>query len=111
MTPPPPGWTCPRRVGFLFRHACHRLTPVGCPDCENGAIEDPYLRYNRYDYTSYDDYDDAYYLDSGYDTAVAAGAVYDSSMEFTEADGQDLVSSDQDSDQDQDQFENDTSES
>jgi hypothetical protein len=111
MTPLPPGWTCPRRVGFLFRHGCHRITPLGCPDCQNGSIDDPYLRYNRYEYTSYDDYDDGYYIGSGYDTAVAAGAGYESSMEFTEGDGADLVSSDQDQGQDQDQFENDTSES
>jgi hypothetical protein len=100
VTPLPPDWKCPRHVGFLFRHSCQRITPDGCPDCQNGAIDDPYNRYDRYGYTSYDDYDDGYYLGSGYEVAAVAGATYDSSMEFTEADGADLVKPD-------DEFEND----
>jgi len=73
----PEGWKCPRRIGFLFPHPCERLTPVGCPDCQNGMIDDPYrMRTDRFGYDDYDDY-------SG---AAAAGA-----FDFTEADGADLV--------------------
>ncbi|HLK68348.1 MAG TPA: hypothetical protein VKU19_33175 [Bryobacteraceae bacterium] len=93
MTPPPPplppGWKCPRRVGFLFPHACLRTTPVGCPDCQNGMIEDPYaLRTDRYGYSRYDYYADNYFLDlmPYYDPGVPAAPV-----DFTEADGADLV--------------------
>jgi hypothetical protein len=88
------GWTCPRRVGFLFPHSCERPTPLGCPDCENGQLEDPYrVRHARYGYTDYDDYDDESY--SGY----AAGGDAD---DFTEADGETLVKPDE-------AFENDMS--
>jgi len=113
VTPPfPPLGKCTRRVGFLFPHECERLTPDGCPDCQNGAVDDPYVGYDRYGYTSYDDYGDDYYIGSGFQTGLVAGALNeatdepadDASMEFTEADGADLVQPD-------DQFENDMTES
>ena len=66
----PPDWKCPRRVGFLFPHPCERTTPVGCPDCQNAQLADPYgQRVDRYGYTDYDAYDDS--TISGY--ALAAG--------------------------------------
>jgi hypothetical protein len=75
----PPGWSCPRRIGFLFPHPCGRTSPIGCPDCENGQIADPYRdRTDRGDYTDYDEYDE--------DFGNAAPL-----MEFTEADGEQLV--------------------
>jgi hypothetical protein len=92
MTPPPPvppGWRCSRRVGFLFPHACHRTTPVGCPDCQNGQIEDPYaMRHDRYGYSRYD-----YYADDYFDLIpVYEPTVLDSPpADFTEADGAELV--------------------
>ena len=68
----PPNWLCPRRVGFLFPHPCERTSPIGCPDCQNGQIADPYRqRTDRYGYTDYDDYGGA--------------------SDFTEADGETLV--------------------
>ena len=105
MTPPlPPSFKCTRRVGFLFPHDCQRITPVGCPDCQNGAIDDPYRTCNRYGYDNYDYYDDTYYIGSGFALMGGGGAPYDTSMEFTEADGADLVKPD-------DEFENDMTES
>ena len=74
----PPGWTCPRRIGFLFPHPCERTTQDGCPDCQNGQVGDPYrYRFDRYDYTNYDEYS------TDWTGAAAAG--------FTEADGERLV--------------------
>jgi hypothetical protein len=129
MTPLPPGWTCPRRVGFLFPHGCGRLSPAGCPDCQNGQVENPYSSYDRYGYSRYDDYDDGYYSgyhgyyshwgggaypDEGY--AISQGVAADevapdetgelppADADFTEADGADLVKTD-------DQFEEDMTES
>jgi hypothetical protein len=67
----PPGWVCTRRIGFLFPHPCERTSPVGCPDCQNGQIVDPYRQSNRYWYSDYDDYDGV--------------------SDFTEADGETLV--------------------
>jgi hypothetical protein len=83
---------------------------VGCPDCQNGQIDDPYrMRSDRYGYSRYDYYDDDYFL--GYTIYSSSGAadtpgdVTDaSSMDFTEADGAELVQPD-------DQFENDMTES
>jgi hypothetical protein len=74
----PSGWTCPRRVGFLFPHACDRLSPVGCPDCQDGQVNDPFVRTNRYGYTDYDDY---------HNVRGFGG----SQQDFTEADGETLV--------------------
>ena len=99
-----PGWSCPRRVGFLFPHNCHRTSPEGCPDCQNGAIEDPYNGYDRWGYSSYDDYGDDYYVAYGAASMIGASQPYDTSMEFTEADGADLVKQDEG-------FENDMTES
>jgi hypothetical protein len=85
MTPVPPGWKCPRRVGFLFPHDCHRATPVGCPDCQNGQIDDPFAaRTDRFGYSRYDYYGDdyLYFIDS----------IPDPTPDFTEADGADLTS-------------------
>lgn len=66
----PPGWICQRRIGFLFPHECGKLSPVGCRDCDNGRLNDPFgERTDRYGYIGYDDYD------------------------FTEADGETLVKS------------------
>jgi hypothetical protein len=77
----PPGWSCPRRIGFLFPHPCERTSPIGCPDCENGQIADPYRdRTDRGGYIDYDEYDE--------DLGTAAPL-----MEFTEADGEHLVES------------------
>jgi hypothetical protein len=77
-----PGWKCPKRIGFLFPHPCNRLTPEGCPDCQNGQIADPYIRRtDRYYYTNYDYYDDSL-------TGYALGAIAE---HFTEADGESLV--------------------
>jgi hypothetical protein len=78
-----PGWTCPRRVGFLFPHPCDRMTPENCPDCHNGQIADPYRsRLDRGVYTGYDDYEPSY---AGRVTGTAAG------IAFTQADGEKLV--------------------
>ncbi|HLJ45672.1 MAG TPA: hypothetical protein VKU01_06680 [Bryobacteraceae bacterium] len=82
----PPDWKCPLRVGFLFPHPCDRMTPIGCPDCQNGQITDPYRQRDRGSYGDYDDYDD-----SVYETFGIAGAASD----FTEADGEALVKPDQ----------------
>ena len=92
MTPPlPPDWKCPRRVGFLFPHACRRSTPVGCPDCQNGQVEDPYMgRRDRFGYSRYDYYADDYFLDFG-PYVSPMGVVDAASMDFTEADSADLV--------------------
>ena len=82
----PPGWKCPRRIGFLFPHACPRLTPEGCPDCQGGEIADPYIRRtDRYYYRSYDYYDDSL---TGYALAEIGDAL---DPRFTEADGESLV--------------------
>jgi hypothetical protein len=68
----PSGWKCPRRAGFLFPHECDRITPVGCPDCDNGQVNDPFAqRTDRYGYTDYDQYHNV--------------------DDFTEADGEKLV--------------------
>jgi hypothetical protein len=104
MTPPAPPWKCTRRVGFLFPHDCQRLAPEGCPDCRNGTIDDPYRGGDRYGYDDYDDYDNSYYVGYGYPLIGIGGPGYDSSMEFTEADGADLVKPDEG-------FENDMQES
>ena len=83
----PPGWKCPLRVGFLFPHPCDRMTPVGCPDCQNGRVADPYNnRDDRYSYDNYDNYDDSVFTKYG-----VAGAAAD----FTEADGETLVKPEQ----------------
>ncbi|MBZ5621342.1 MAG: hypothetical protein LAQ69_21825 [Acidobacteriia bacterium] len=105
MSPPlPPDWKCPRRVGFLFPHACRRTTPVDCPDCRNGQIEDPYgMRQDRYGYSRYDYYVDDYFFGFG-PFGMTSGALDTAAMDFTEADGADLVTSG-------DEFENDVTES
>lgn len=75
----PIDWKCPRRVGFLFPHACTRTTPVNCPDCRGGEIEDPYRQ--RTDRFGYNDFDTD-------DLGIGAGLL---ASDFTEADGQFLV--------------------
>jgi hypothetical protein len=120
MTPLPPSvpFQCTRRVGFLFPHACQRTSPLGCPDCQNGQAEDPYNTRDRSYYSRYDDYDDDYYYASGYgvgfesmgttyagdpgDPGDSADAPDSTAMDFTEADGADMVKPDSD-------FENDMS--
>jgi hypothetical protein len=93
----PPGWKCPKRIGFLFPHPCTRLTPEGCQDCQNGQIADPYIRRtDRYYYSNYDYYDDSL---TGYALGSLAGH-FDS--RFTEADGESLMTP-------QDAFEDDLS--
>jgi hypothetical protein len=73
----PPGWICTKRIGFLFPRTCSRTTPVGCEDCNNGQLTDPYrFRYHRYGYDDYDDYGSDW-------TGAMIG--------FTEADGEKLV--------------------
>ena len=110
MTPPPPfppgsvppGWKCMRRVGFLFPHICLKTTPVGCPDCQNGQIGDPYaMRQDRYGYSRFDYYADDYFLDW---IPVYEPAPPPVPVDFTEADGTDLVTPGED-------FENDMSQS
>jgi hypothetical protein len=97
MTPPPSGWKCPKRIGFLFPHACTRLTPEGCPDCQNGQVADPYIRRtDRYYYNNYDYYDDSL-------TGLALVEIGDHlDARFTEADGESLITPD-------DTYENDMS--
>jgi len=99
----PSFFKCPRRVGFLFPHQCERLTPVGCPDCNNGNVEDPYSsRSDRqgYDRDNYDNYSSSETKGwSSESDGVPAFGGGDSggagaSMEFTEADGDSLTSSD-----------------
>jgi len=76
----PSGWKCPRRVGFLFPHECDRVTPEGCPDCDNGRLNDPFAqRTDRYGYTDYDQY-------HGLGPAGQRNP-----NDFTEADGEKLV--------------------
>jgi len=111
VTPPlPPDWKCPRRVGFLFPHACRRTTPVDCPDCQNGQIEDPYAaRRDRYTYSRYDYYADDYFFWYGSSFGGGAqqvdlGGAGAASADFTEADGADLVTPG-------DEFEHDMTES
>ena len=102
-----PGQPCTRRIGFLFPRPCGRLTSVGCPDCANGQIDDPYSRSYRGGYSEgeFDDYgaDEIGGLSSapvqfGGGDAGGAGA----SDDFTEADGESLVKAD-------DNFEDDLS--
>lgn len=92
MNPPPPPFKCTRRVGFLFPHLCTRTTPIGCPDCNNGQIDDPYLMRDRSYYSAYDDYG-GYGTD--YSTSPGAPMIESgetgSDMDFTEADGADMV--------------------
>ena len=94
---------CPKRVGFLFPRPCERSTPVGCPDCNNGSVDDPYRRRPRGGYSDdFDTYDpsetDGWTPDDtprpsfGGGDSGGAGA----SMDFTEADGASLVNSDRD---------------
>jgi len=98
---PPPGWKCPRRIGFLFPHACHRLTPEGCPDCQNGQMADPYIqRRDRYYYSSYDSYDDSLINIASIELSPESSQTAD--VAFTEADGESLVTPDE-------QFETDLS--
>lgn len=93
----PPGWKCPKRIGFLFPHQCTRLTPVGCPDCQGGQVDDPYARRARYSYTDYDYYDDSLTF-----FAIDSASHLEHHYEFTEADGESLVTPD-------DSFEDDMS--
>ena len=76
----PEGWTCPRRIGFLFPHGCGRLTPIGCPDCDGGRLTDPFAqRVDRYSYTDYDDY------------SSPGVAGWHHQNDFTEADGENMI--------------------
>jgi hypothetical protein len=88
-------WKCPKRVGFLFPHPCERPSSIGCPDCNDGRVDDPYR--NRSDRSGYvgDDFDSYSSNEtSGWsNTPVYGGG--DSggagaSMDFTEADGASL---------------------
>lgn len=103
MIPGP--WRCPKRVGFLFPRPCVRPTPIGCPDCNNGTIDDPFRRRSRSGYSDNDNFD-SYDSDEtdGWDTSDngAQGAAFaggesggaGASMDFTEADGESLSSPD-----------------
>ncbi|MGD0301471.1 MAG: hypothetical protein ABSE86_30710 [Bryobacteraceae bacterium] len=78
----PSGWKCPRRAGFLFPHECDRDSAVGCPDCDNGQVADPFAqRTDRYSYLGYDQY-------HGLGPAGQRNP-----NDFTEADGEKLVRS------------------
>jgi hypothetical protein len=85
----------------LFPHQCERQTPVGCPDCNNGQISDPYAsRTDRRGYTDDYDSDGFSWDDSGTGVAAAAFGGGDAggggaSMDFTEADGASLVNADE----------------
>jgi hypothetical protein len=109
-------------VGFLFAHDCHRTTPIGCPDCHNGEIDDPFAeRRDRYGYSRYDSYDDGYYMgygrhswssSSSSDTVTTDDSSFDSTGDdFTEADGGDLQTDDSSDDSSDGGFESDSSES
>jgi len=77
----PTGWKCPRRIGFLFPHECDRATPIGCPDCDNGQVADPFAqRTDRYGYNDYDKYQ-----------GVGPAGMPHNANDFTEADGENLV--------------------
>jgi hypothetical protein len=83
-------------VGFLFPHDCHRTTPEGCPDCQNGQIQDPYgMRQDRWGYSRYDYYADNYFFDLvpfyAAGTTEVPNVPDTTSADFTEADGTDLV--------------------
>lgn len=83
----PSGSGCPRRIGFLFPHPCGRTSPIGCPDCQNGQIEDPYAQ--RTDRSGYDNYDQ---YDAGdWPATYSAGEAREEAVDFTEADGENLV--------------------
>jgi hypothetical protein len=79
----PADWKCPRSIGFLFPHECGRSSPIGCPDCDNGQVSNPFHeRRDRYGYNDYDNY-------TGIGVAgLALGSMHDN---FTEADGETLV--------------------
>jgi len=83
-------WMCPRRIGFLFPHPCDRLTPIGCPECDNGQIADPYASSER---AGYDNYDEADYSDW---PDVSAAGYGGAPGDFTEADGESLVKPEED---------------
>jgi hypothetical protein len=93
----PPGLRCTKRVGFLFPHPCERLTPVGCPDCQNGQIQDPYRsRSDRYGYseTDYDTYDTAEAGALGFAFGGGDSGGGGASADFSEADGESLTTAD-----------------
>lgn len=70
---------------------------MGCQDCQNGQIADPYIRRtDRYYYNDYDSYDDSF-LDLAFEAVADRHDV-----DFTEADGESLVNP-------QDSFEDDLS--
>src|SRR5258708_3054903 len=95
-----PVWKGPRRIGFLFPHPCERGTAVGCPDCNEGQIGDPYgERTDRSQYS--DDYNN--YSESDYSSPSSAsftGPAFEggdsggggATADFTEADGESLTS-------------------
>jgi hypothetical protein len=95
----PGGWRCPKRIGFLFPHPCERLTPAGCPDCDNGRVEDPYRsRSDRQGYPD-DDFDNYTSDETGGASGPPVFGGGDSggggaSVDFTEADGASLVNAD-----------------
>jgi hypothetical protein len=61
------------------------LTPEGCPDCQNGQVDDPYVRRQRYYYSDYEYYDDSL---TGFALAEIGEHL---DPRFTEADGESLV--------------------
>ncbi len=96
-------WKCPKRVGFLFPHPCERLTPIGCPDCQNGAVTDPYRdRDDRHGYSGRDF--DSYSSTETKGIEISDQPVFGggdsggggASMDFTEADGDSLTDADRD---------------
>jgi hypothetical protein len=90
----PPGWKCNKRVGFLFPHPCERQTPVGCPDCRNGQVDDPYRFRDRYGYS--DDFDVYEGGEAAMPFAFGGGdsGGGGASDDFTEADGESLLKPD-----------------
>jgi uncharacterized membrane protein YgcG len=99
MIPPLPVWRCSKQVGFLFPHRCERISPVNCPDCQNGQVNDPYrTRTDRY---GYDNDFDSYGAAETTGAAVGAFAFGGgdsggggASADFTEADGETLIKDD-----------------
>jgi len=99
----PPAWRCPRQIGFLFPHPCTRISPAGCPDCQGGAISNPFRQRN--DRIGFEDGYDSYSSNDysspssssftgpafGSGDSGGAGASSDFGSDFTEADGADLM--------------------
>lgn len=74
---------CDRRVGFLLPRRCGRPSPVGCPYCHNGQLQDdPFFRYSeRSLHPDYGNYRAGYW---------GSGTYNGDDVDFTEADAASL---------------------